>query len=353
MRRRRVAVAVTVVTTLTLVINGAAAVAEPDPQYAGSISGDILRADWERASAVGNLVADAWLTRVADRADVAAVSPLSLGEGLAYDDGQGTPGAVRADQLSAIAAPTELHIVPLTGDRLLQLLEQQWQPSYSVSPFLQLSLSANLTYTYDPYRESGNKILTVTINGKPLDQAATYRVVTSTELAIGGDNFGAFTSGTAENTEITSLDALQAYLSRRPQLKPDHRVQGVATGMLPRELTTRPGEPIVISLAGIDQQAPSPATTEVTASINGQPVATAPSAPFTLDDAQPPRQGIATFTLYPSGEATAQGDHVVAFVAEPSNTTVTIPLTVTATPPFEPDPTRPGRPWKTFLPTFK
>jgi 5'-nucleotidase len=53
----------------------------------------------------------------------------------------------------------------------------------------------------------------ITLNGAPLDLAATYRVTVNNFLAGGGDGFGILTSGTDPLIGAVDIDAFVAYLT--------------------------------------------------------------------------------------------------------------------------------------------
>ena len=82
-------------------------------------------------------------------------------------------------------------------------------------PFLNLGLSDNVQVTLDPSRPEGQRITSVRINGKPLDPDRTYTVCTFSFLGTGGDNFTAFTSGTAQDTGLVDRDVWIGYLQSR------------------------------------------------------------------------------------------------------------------------------------------
>ena len=57
-------------------------------------------------------------------------------------------------------------------------------------------------------------------DGKPLDPAARYRIVTNNYLAEGGDFFTAFKAGTDEKIAGSDSAALEAWLADRSPLGP-------------------------------------------------------------------------------------------------------------------------------------
>ncbi|MDR6293082.1 2',3'-cyclic-nucleotide 2'-phosphodiesterase (5'-nucleotidase family) [Inquilinus ginsengisoli] len=127
----------------------------------------------------------------------------------------GTPGAqiaiingggVRGDRL--IAAGTELTrkdilaelpfgnvavLLELKGADIRAALESGVSQVEAVAGrFPQVS---GLAFTWDPAKPPGSRIVSVTVDGKPLDDAATYRVATNDYMAGGGDGYAAMTRG--------------------------------------------------------------------------------------------------------------------------------------------------------------
>lgn len=108
----------------------------------------------------------------------------------------------------------------LKGKDFKEALEQQWQPGQK-HPILALGLSNNVSYTYNPDAEQGKHILSVTIDGKPLDPEKDYIVAGSTFLLGGSDGFEAFKKGTnVENIGLVDVEAFVQYLKNNPDVKP-------------------------------------------------------------------------------------------------------------------------------------
>ena len=53
----------------------------------------------------------------------------------------------------------------------------------------------------------------MTLDGKPIDPAASYRVVTNSFMASGGDNYSVLQDGTDRRDVGVDIDALEAYLA--------------------------------------------------------------------------------------------------------------------------------------------
>jgi 5'-nucleotidase len=81
---------------------------------------------------------------------------------------------------------------------------------FSVTPILQISEGSSFAWRSGP---GGGVVApgSVQIAGAPLNRARTYRVVTNTFLASGGDGFTGFTVGRGRTVVSGDLDALEAY----------------------------------------------------------------------------------------------------------------------------------------------
>ncbi len=199
------------------------------------------RDDRAKESSLGSLVADAMLdaTAAPDRgaAQVSLVNPGGLrAELLRGDDGVIT----YAEANAVLPFINNLFTTSLTGRQLIDVLEQQWQTTTDQQgkvtvpsrPYLQLSMSANMSYTFDPdpdgdgvtvgdLDDQGRHITSVTIDGTSISDDGSYRVGSFSFLLQGGDNFGGFTAGTdTRDSGLIDRDAWIAYLRAHPGLSP-------------------------------------------------------------------------------------------------------------------------------------
>ncbi len=123
----------------------------------------------------------------------------------------------------------------LKGSSLKAVLEQQWRKDASGTEVkLALGTTKNLSYSYDLTRPVGDRVTAVTVNGAPLDPAATYTVATQSFLAGGGDAFAGFTEATSnQNLGGIDFDALLAYVKASSPLTPDYSTRGVGLQGVP------------------------------------------------------------------------------------------------------------------------
>ncbi|MGO2634190.1 MAG: bifunctional metallophosphatase/5'-nucleotidase [Galactobacter sp.] len=312
---------------------------------------DGKRDDRANESTLGNLVADSLLDTLSSEerggADIGVVNPGGLRADLAKGD------VTYAQANAVLPFVNNLWTTTLTGAQFKEALEQQWQldedgkvPS---RPYLQLGLSKNVSYTYDASAKQGEHVTSVRVNGEPLDLKKDYTIGSFSFLLQGGDNFRVFAEG--KNTKDTGLvdrDAWIDYLEKdktvSPEtwspVSPDFARRAVAVTGLPTA-AVEAGSTVKVDLSKLDLTSKgSPANTKVVATLEtggktraaGQEIGSADVA-----------NGAATLNLTTPDAA---GDYDVKFVADPSGTTVVLPLSVKAAPapPEEPTEDEPEEP---------
>ncbi len=156
---------------------------------------------------LGNLIADAQLaaTRSAG-AQIAFMNPFGIRTPLdPAAGGKLTFGDLYQVQPFANSLITQ----SMTGAEIKAVLEQGFD---SNGPEQLLAPSAGFAYWYDRSRPEGERVVRITLDGKPLDMAATYRVTTNNFLAGGGDSFSGFTGQHDAVIGISDIDALEAWV---------------------------------------------------------------------------------------------------------------------------------------------
>jgi 5'-nucleotidase len=170
----------------------------------------VLRKQNEAGEApLGNLIADAI---------VAATRNLGVQIGFMNEGGirkdleAGENNVAAFGQTQAVLPfGNTLVVMDLSGAQIRNLLEQQWHSASSNGSMLQVS--NGFGYTWDEKRPAGSRVTSVTLNGKPLDDGKSYRIVANNFLAEGGDNFPEFAKGTNRlETGLLDLDAFTEYL---------------------------------------------------------------------------------------------------------------------------------------------
>ncbi|MFC4146782.1 bifunctional metallophosphatase/5'-nucleotidase [Micromonospora mangrovi] len=166
-------------------------------------------------SPLGNIIADAQLAATDNEQNAVAAFM--------------NPGGVRADLDAGPVTYAEAFTVQpfannlvtldLTGAQLYCMLEQQ----FTVARVLYASSTVH--YVVDPNGTtaaagapcSGSRVVrgSLTINGAPVTDTATYRVTVNNFLAGGGDGFSVLKDGTNQVTGMIDLDAFVAYLTAK------------------------------------------------------------------------------------------------------------------------------------------
>jgi 5'-nucleotidase len=105
-------------------------------------------------------------------------------------------------------------VLDLSGAQLKAVLEQQWDRQ---GERYMLQVSRSLSYAWDSTRPVGQRLVPGSLkeDGKPVDDANTYRVVANNFLADGGDFFPTLAKGSNRlDTGMRDLDALIGYLKQ-------------------------------------------------------------------------------------------------------------------------------------------
>jgi 5'-nucleotidase len=244
-------------------------------------------------SSLGNLVAEALRSSMAELpngAEIGVTNPGGLRAEL-YDTqaefgGSAVSGLADGDiafaQANAVLPfNNTTTLVTLTGAQFIELLNQQWQPAVGADgkppsrAYLQLGLSDNVSYTYDPAQPAGSRITSVTVDGAPLQRDAEYRIGTLSFLADGGDNFTAFQDSTDRlDTGNVDYQAWIDYLSAETPVAPSYakhavQVQGSTTAAAGTDAEFTVSNLNLTSLG-------TPETTELEVAVDGADAGTVP-----------------------------------------------------------------------------
>jgi 5'-nucleotidase len=184
---------------------------------AGSVTETLSRTPNDAGeSALGDIIADAQLAATSGGALVAFTNPGGVRTEIAKND----DGAVSyADVFASQPFRNQLVTLTLTGKQIKDMLEQQW-----VDPKRPriLQVSKGFSYTWDNARPYGDRILSasMSLNGQPVDPAASYRVTVNSFLSVGGDGFSVLKDGTAPQFGGYDVDALYAYFQANSPIGP-------------------------------------------------------------------------------------------------------------------------------------
>ncbi|MDT0187873.1 5'-nucleotidase C-terminal domain-containing protein [Microbacterium sp. ARD31] len=180
-------------------------------------------------STLGNLVAEVqrWATEspLTGAAQIAFMNPGGLRADMTGAAG-GYPANLTYKQ-AAVVQPFANTLVnmKMTGAQIKTVLEQQWQRddkgNVPQRPFLRLGTSKGFFATYDPAKPEGNRVTSMSLNGKAIEPATSYSVTVNSFLAGGGDNFVGFRAGTARrDTGKVDLQAMVDYMAAKAATTP-------------------------------------------------------------------------------------------------------------------------------------
>ncbi len=162
-------------------------------------------------SALGSLIADA--VAAATRAQGVQVGFMNMG-GLRSDfDVSDNLTATFGQAQAVLPFSNTLVVMDMTGAQIRALLENQWMGASGGHSMLQVSRS--FYYKWDHARPEGQRVVagSMRIDGVPVDDNKTYRIVANNFLAEGGDGYPVFKQAANKvDTQIVDLDAFLAYL---------------------------------------------------------------------------------------------------------------------------------------------
>jgi 5'-nucleotidase len=171
-------------------------------------------------SPLGDIIADAQLAATSAAANGGAVIAFTNPGGVRADITHKENGAVTyADLFASQPFRNQLVTITLTGKQIKDMLEQQWLDPKR--PRI-LQVSKGFGYTWDGSKGDGERVIAerMSLNGQPVDPAASYRVTVNNFLFVGGDGFTVLTQGTAPQVGSYDVDALHAYFGANSPVGP-------------------------------------------------------------------------------------------------------------------------------------
>jgi 5'-nucleotidase len=188
---------------------------------AGSVSETLSRVpNTAGESALGDIIADAQLAATQATEKGGAVIALTNPGGIRTDIAKKDDGAVSyADVFASQPFRNQLITLTLTGAQIKDTLEQQWTDP--TRPRI-LQVSSGFNYSWDGAKPYGDRVALdrMSLNGKPIDAAMSYRVTVNNYLAVGGDGFIALKQGTAALVGVYDSDALYGYFRANSPIGP-------------------------------------------------------------------------------------------------------------------------------------
>jgi 5'-nucleotidase len=194
----------------------------------GRLSGPALKDPDDGASPAAELIADAQLAATRGRGKGGAEIAFINSGGVRTDLVPRADGSVTFGQIfSTQPFGNNLVVKTLTGAQLRGLLEQGFREvGGEVRASSLLIPSAGFTYRYDVKRPAGQRITGMSLNGRPIDPARSYRVTVNNFLASGGDGYTVLAEGRDVVDAGPDLDALEAWLATNPAVPKGNRVSG-------------------------------------------------------------------------------------------------------------------------------
>ncbi|MGB8402336.1 bifunctional metallophosphatase/5'-nucleotidase [Bradyrhizobium sp.] len=188
---------------------------------AGSVTETLSRTPNQAGESVlGDIIADAQLAATSSGSSGGAVIAFTNPGGVRIDILKKDDGAVSyADLFASQPFRNQLVTLTLSGRQIKDLLEQQWLDPKR--PRI-LQVSKGFAYAWDGTRPDGDRIVAgrMSLNGQPIDPAASYRVTVNNYLAVGGDGFTVLKEATAQQFGIYDIDALDAYFRSNSPVGP-------------------------------------------------------------------------------------------------------------------------------------
>lgn len=115
----------------------------------------------------------------------------------------------------------QINTVQMTGQQIVDLLNQQWTRTVKPDHLLQIS---GFSYSYDVSREPQDRVINITFEGKDLDMNKKYTVATSDFLIAGGDGYTVMKEGDVIAYGALDVDEFIGYLKSIPS--PIHQQTG-------------------------------------------------------------------------------------------------------------------------------
>jgi 5'-nucleotidase len=188
---------------------------------AGSVEATLSRAPGNSGeSPLGDIIADAQLAATQAPANGGAVIAVTNPGGVHSDIAKKADGTVSyGDIFASQPFRNQLVTLTLTGAQIKQMLEQQWRDP-KLTRILQISKGFH--YVWDGAKPYGDHVTadTMSLNGKPIDPAASYRITVNNFLSVGGNGFTVLKDGVAPQVGVYDVDALYGYFQANSPIAP-------------------------------------------------------------------------------------------------------------------------------------
>ena len=160
--------------------------------------------------ALGDLVSDA---QIAYCASIGVKADFALTNGGNIRTNLPEGNVTRENILTVLPFENYVYVVTLKGSDVIKLFDFIGTIPQGAGAFAQVSKEARFTLNYNT-----GKVENLTIGGKPIDPARTYKIATNDYLAKGGDGYEVFKSATEIfNTSMLLSDVVINYVQKLPQ----------------------------------------------------------------------------------------------------------------------------------------
>ncbi len=170
-----------------------------------------------RETNLGNLIADAF--RAGTKADIAIVNGGSIRANTTFAAGP----ISKRDVVSMLPFENPIVKCEVTGAQVKAALENGVSQVVETSESGRFPQVAGLSFEYDARKPTGSRVVSVTINGQPLDEKKVYTLASSTFLIEGGDGYTMFkTSKLLIAEESAAIDSamLSDFISAAAEVSP-------------------------------------------------------------------------------------------------------------------------------------
>jgi 5'-nucleotidase len=198
-----------------LVARYSQAVAGEAAKVIGRIDGSLTPSPMSFYRPLDYLVADAQFAATQSPAEGGAQFALMNPGGVRTTFETAAGGSVTYGQAFALQPfGNTLSVVELTGAELTAGLEAALARAAPGNARAALLIpSHNVFYAFDLSRPAGSRLVSLILDGRPLDPGTAYRVTVNNFLASGGDGFAFLTRARPVAGGVLDLDALQGYLA--------------------------------------------------------------------------------------------------------------------------------------------
>jgi 2',3'-cyclic-nucleotide 2'-phosphodiesterase (5'-nucleotidase family) len=160
---------------------------------------------------LGDMVADAM--KEAGKADLTLMN----GGGIRESIPQGEVSLYKIGKVLPFS--NSLVTIELKGDTIYKAVERGLRvyPSDANGPFLQVS---GIQYVFDASKNAGERLLSITMDGKPLDRNTYYKVATNDYMYNGGDDYKELKDAKVLSRGGLLKDVLAEYIKSKGEVAP-------------------------------------------------------------------------------------------------------------------------------------